>query len=496
MICGAVTAFAQSDAASSDQAAAGTETPSPNSQPAATSAETPAPISEAPTASAQAAAAPAAAPEAPAPNPQPEAAGSETSVPSPEAPAAGSEAPAPSPQPEATSPEISAPSEEAPAPSPEPAAASPQTPAATSESAAPSPTVPSTTSEPAAPSPEAPAASPETPATSSGAEEKPRSEADILAEITRLSAKLEEANGVIDELRTESYDLKNQAQDAEARAKAARDEADKADQNAAASEKKAAAAQAIADAADEQRKEAEAAAAKADALAADAERLKARVAELEAKIATLESGRDALYGKLASFGTLRIDPDSFPELLRSGFADGKTRLGTWKLAGSVLSQVDKNQYFSRLTFPLVQSAKPVLYSFETMTGSRGWVGTGIHLFAEGVKKPKGFGEGKSLLVWLTRDSKVRGNDGSYLQVYRSDSDVSMERVLDAKIKEKLDGWNRIDVLYEPANEFIVLAVNGTIRAAYRTYFGIGAGVTMSLRTLGAGVQFRNFEVRR
>jgi hypothetical protein len=59
-----------------------------------------------------------------------------------------------------------------------------------------------------------------------------------------------------------------------------------------------------------------------------------------------------------------------------------------------------------------------------------------------VKKSKGFGEGKSLLVWLTRDAKVRGNNGSYLQVYRSDSDVSMERVLDAKIKEKLEGWNR------------------------------------------------------
>ncbi len=113
-----------------------------------------------------------------------------------------------------------------------------------------------------------------------------------------------------------------------------------------------------------------------------------------------------------------------------------------------------------------------------------------------LKKPRGFGEGKSLLVWLTRDLKVRGNDGTYLQVYRSDNDVSMERVLDAKIKERLDGWNRVDVLYEPANEFIVLAVNGTIRAAYRTYFGIGTGVTMSLRTLGDGVQFRNLEIRR
>ncbi len=318
----------------------------------------------------------------------------------------------------------------------------------------------------------------------------------MLAEITRLSAKLEEANGVIDELRTESYDLKNKADDAEKAAKTAQDEADAATQSAAEAEKKAAAAQAIADAADAQRKAAEDAAAKADALAADAEKLKERVAELEAKIASLESGRDALYGKLASFGTLRLDPSAFPEQLWSGFADAKIRLGVWTLSNGVLSQTDKRQYFSRLTFPIAQSSKPVLYSFETKTGAKGWVGTGIHFFADGVKKPKGFGEGKSLLVWLTRDLKVRGNDGTYLQVYRSDNDVSMERVLDAKVKERLEGWNRVDVLYEPANEFVVLAVNGTIRAAYRTYFGIGTGVTMSLRTLGEGVQFRNLEVRR
>jgi hypothetical protein len=300
-------------------------------------------------------------------------------------------------------------------------------------------------------------------------------ESDTLAEIARLSAKLEEANAVIDELRSESYDLKNKADDAESKAKAA---------------------MAIADASDAQRKAAEDAAARADALAAEATKLKAKVAELEAKIAKLESGRDALYGKLASFGSLRLDPSAFPELLRSSFDGYKVRLGSWKLQNGILSQTDSAQYFSRLTFPLVQSAKPVLYSFETKASAKGWVGTGIHLFAEGVKKAKGYGEGKSLLVWLTRDSKVRGNDGTYLQVYRSDSDVSMERVLDAKVKEKLDGWNRVDVLYEPDNEFIVIAINGTVRAAYRTYFGIGAGATISLRTLGSAVQFRNLEVRR
>ncbi len=376
------------------------------------------------------------------------------------------------------------------------------------------------TDQPAADQPSATADQPaaDQPAADQPAADQP---ADVLAEVERLSAKLEEANGVIDELRAESYDLKNSAQAAEDRAATARGEADAANAAVAEAEKKAATAMSIAAASDAELKladeaatsssaraeaasaraaalgtKADALATRADALTADAERLKAKVAELEAKLAGLESGRDVLYGKLASFGSLRIDPKTFPEILRSGFADSKTRLGTWKLKDGILAQTDRSQYFARMTFPLVQSAKPVLYSFDTKAGAKGWVGTGLHLFADKVKKSKGFGEGKSLLVWLTRDAKVRGNAGSYLQVYRSDSDASMERVLDAKIKEKLDGWNRIDVLYEPANEFLVIAVNGTVRAAYRTWFGIGNGVTMSLRTLGEGVQFRNLEVRK
>jgi hypothetical protein len=441
MICGAALVFAQNDTAVPDQPTAAPETP-------------------------------AVAPETPAAMP-------ETPVAVPETPAAAPETPAAVPETPAVVPETPAAVQETPAAVPETPAAVPETPAAAPET-------------PAA-APETPAAAPETPAATLN---QSQSDAENLAEIERLSAKLEEANGIIDELRTESYDLKTQAQDAEAKAKAARDEADKANESAATAEKKTAAAQAISEAADAQRKAAEDAAAHAEALAADADKLKAKAAELEAKIAGLESGRDALYGKLATFGSLRIEVSSYPEILRSGFSDSKTRLGTWKVVGGVLAQTDKNQYFSRLTFPLVQSAKPLLYSFETRVGGKGWVGTGLHLFAEGVKKSKGFGEGKSLLVWLTRDAKIRGNDGSYLQVYRSDSDVRMERVLDAKIKERLSGWNRVDVLYEPSNEFIVIAVNGSVRAAYRTYFGIGTGVTMSLRTLGEGVQFRNLEVRK
>jgi hypothetical protein len=171
-------------------------------------------------------------------------------------------------------------------------------------------------------------------------------------------------------------------------------------------------------------------------------------------------------------------------------------VGSWKIDGELASQLDPAQYFSRLTFPAVQTRKPTLYSFEVRTGDKGWVGAGLHFFADAVKKPRGYGEGKSLLVWLTRDVKMRGGPETYLQIYRSDDDVNMGRVLDARLQEGLGRWNKVEVLYDPQAEFVVVAVNDVVRAAYRTFFGIGSGVTVSLRTLGAGVSFRNFEVRR
>jgi hypothetical protein len=384
------------------------------------------------------------------------------------APAADTQAPAPdaaAPAPDATAPapDATAPAPDATAPAPDATAPAPDATAPAPGATAPAPDAAAPAADATAPAPDAtaPAAAP--------------AQADALAEVERLSAKLEEANAAIDGLKAESDDLRAKLRDAEEKAKAS---------------------EALSEASDAQRKAAEASAARADAAEAESASLRSRSAELETRIKALEAERDALSAKLASFGGLKIDPSRYPELLRSGFDGSKARLGSWKLSGGVLAQTDSRQFFSRLTFPLLQSAKPVLYSFETRTGKKGWVGTGIHFFAEGVKKPKGYGEGTSLLVWLTRDAKVRGNDGTYLQVYRFDYDVNMERVLDAKVGDRLDGWNRIEVLYEPDDEFIVIAVNGSVRAAYRTYFGIGTGVTMSLRSLGAGVQFRNLEVRR
>jgi hypothetical protein len=370
-----------------------------------------------------------------------------------------------------------------------------------------------------------PAPAVEEPAVEESLAEEPIA-AELQSEVERLGIALEEANAIIDELRVEAWDLKDKAKAAEEIAKAERATAEAAEtaanaalaEAAIAAEERAAieaAAQGqdesgLADAlsaaeervaalsieAEAQAREAEAQAKKAAVSEKTAAELKTKIASLEARIIELEAKREVKAATLASWGGLRIESDAFPELLRKGFDGASKRMGSWKIKDGIAAQTDAAQYFSRLTFPMIQSATPTLYSFDVLAGPKGWVGAGLHFFAEGVKKPKGYGEGKSLLVWLTRDAKMRGDNETYLQIYRSDDDVNMERVLDAEIQEGVAAWNHLDILYEPGAEFVVIAVNGTVRTAYRTFFGIGTGVSVSLRTLGAGVAFRNFEVRR
>jgi len=379
------------------------------------------------------------------------------------APAAAPDATAPTaattPTSDATSPTAAAPNATA------PAAATPDTTTATTPEAA-----PATTSGAAPGAAPAPAASQEA------------GSADLLAEVERLGAKLEEANSVIDELRAQANDLRDKADASDAAAKAAQAQAAASDQAAKAAEEKA---QALADKA-----------AQADQLSAQAADLRAKAADLEAKIAELEKEKEGITNKMLSFGNLKLDKADYPQVILSGFSGAEKRMGSWSIDGAQASQTDSRQFFSRLTFPVVQSSTPTLYSFDVRAGSAGWVGAGLHFFAASIKKPHGYGEGKSLLVWLTRDQKVRGGPQTYLQLYRSDDDVNMERVLDALIKEGIVSWHHLDVLYDPSSEFVVVAIDGSVRAAYRTFFGIGAGVSVSLRTLGAGVAFKNFEVRR
>lgn len=227
------------------------------------------------------------------------------------------------------------------------------------------------------------------------------------------------------------------------------------------------------------------------------EDLRQRVAELELRNAELQAEKlalqDRILDRVAGGGFVEMMAPRLRTTLLEDLSSARVQLGDWRLSGRSAVQTDPDQYFAKLMLPAPQRTRPTLYSFSARSLDEGWVGLGLHIFVEETGKT-GYGLGRSLLVWFTRDPEVYGNRLTYLQVYRSDDDVNMARVADALIEEPISGELDIEVLFEPENNYITIAVNGRDKLRYRTWFGIDEGTGVALRTLGRA-EFRNLSVR-
>lgn len=227
------------------------------------------------------------------------------------------------------------------------------------------------------------------------------------------------------------------------------------------------------------------------------EDLRRRVAELELRNAELQAEKlalqDRILDRIADGGFVEMMAPRLRTTLLEDLSSARVQLGDWRLSGRSAVQTDPDQYFAKLMLPAPQRTRPTLYSFSARALDEGWVGLGLHIFVEETGKT-GYGLGRSLLVWFTRDPDVYKNRLTYLQVYRSDDDVNMARVADALIEEPISGELDIEVLFEPENNYITIAVNGRDKLRYRTWFGIDEGTGVALRTLGRA-EFRNLSVR-
>lgn len=227
-------------------------------------------------------------------------------------------------------------------------------------------------------------------------------------------------------------------------------------------------------------------------------RLQAEIADLLAENETLREQQRALEARvldeILQNGFVAIMRERMSRTLVDGFAGGAADTGSWQIRGDVAAQRDPDAYFAKYALPARQGGEPVLYSFRMRSlDPEGWVGIGLHLFVDDVEKRRGYGMGSSLLLWLTRDPAVRRTTTTWLQLYRSDDDVNMERVLDAAIAEGVNEWLEIDLLYEPASQYVTVAVNGTDRIRYRAWFGIDSGIEVALRSLGRA-EFSDFRI--
>ncbi|MFW5843984.1 MAG: hypothetical protein ACOCW6_08660 [Spirochaetota bacterium] len=191
-------------------------------------------------------------------------------------------------------------------------------------------------------------------------------------------------------------------------------------------------------------------------------------------------------------GFVRLARDQLTEPLLSGFSSGGPQIGDWDITLTGAVQRDSDQFFAKMTIPLEDVTGPTLYEFAARTLDPGWVGLGMHIEVSNVEL-RGYGLGKSMLIWFTRDRDAYGHELTHLQIYRSDDDVNMERVADAVIPEVLSEFRQIGILYEPTTRYITISVDGVDRLRSSTWFDIDSGASIALRSLGAA-EFRNLSV--
>jgi cell division protein FtsB len=231
-----------------------------------------------------------------------------------------------------------------------------------------------------------------------------------------------------------------------------------------------------------------------------------RLSEVMAQLADLRELNDALrreknelenriLHEILSDGLIAMMRQRMTETLHSGFGGSTPDVGDWSVRGDRAVQADSDAFFAKLAVPAFQTDRPVLYSFRVRSlDADGWVGVGLHFFVSEVELRRGYGMGRSLLVWFTRDPDVYKTRNTYLQLYRSDDDINMGRVLDAVVEEPISSHLDVEVLYEPDNQYVTIAVGGQDKVRYRTWFGIDSGVEVALRSLGAA-EFSNFRIR-
>ncbi len=175
---------------------------------------------------------------------------------------------------------------------------------------------------------------------------------------------------------------------------------------------------------------------------------------------------------------------------------GRAVSGSWETAGpNRIVQTDSSARFAKLVLPYRQDSQPRLYRMLTRAIGDGWAGVGMHLGVSGVEAPAGYGHGRSLLVWLTRDAHTYGDETTFLEVYISYDDVTMNRVAQSALDSDLSTTTAVEVLMDPGAGMLTVAVGGIEQFRYRVNMAQGTGLELALRALGEG-SFSDVEVRR
>ena len=225
----------------------------------------------------------------------------------------------------------------------------------------------------------------------------------------------------------------------------------------------------------------------------------ARIAELESKKYQLsrqvaELQREVVMAKAAAPAAAPVAAAKPATTVLSGFANGKSLYGNWQASGGVVTQRDAGNKFAKYSVPVTQKAVETVYRFTASSKKNDWLGFGLHFFASGGGTGRGYGYGRSYLVWLTRDPGYYKTERTYLQLYRSSDDVVMIQLASVSIPERIDTPVNVELVYSPERKVVEVMVNGSSRLTYQVESPILSGSSVVLRTLGGPVDFTNLAV--
>ena len=116
--------------------------------------------------------------------------------------------------------------------------------------------------------------------------------------------------------------------------------------------------------------------------------------------------------------------------------------GNWKVMNGRLVQTDMKETMAMATARVSQSGS-MLYEFDVEYAGGGeddYAGFGFHVCVDNPSKARSWGNGKSLLAWVTWDPDAYGWPGGFIQVYQSKSPLDMNLYPEGDIIEDGDSF--------------------------------------------------------
>jgi len=236
---------------------------------------------------------------------------------------------------------------------------------------------------------------------------------------------------------------------------------------------------------------------KIDKLTKELAELKAKyeteVSSLKGQLSSLKSTQVSMVKTTTTMKSTQRKPET---VILSGFNRGKAVYGNWNVSYNSVKQTNNRLKFAKYSIPVYQNRSVTSYAFTAKADSTsGWIGYGLHFFASGEKTGRGYGFGRSYLVWLTRDSAYFKSNNTYLQLYESYNDIKMIQLASVKIPSAINSTINTEILYDKSAGKIYVSVNGENVLTFNPGFPIVSGNKIAFRTLGGPVQFTELKVK-